>query len=153
MDKTRKPLLVGELNPYGADPKLALWPMPPSASGGRLCKILGVSTKEYLASFRRVNLCVGEWSDSRARQRAVLILVEELSAVVVPRLVLLGKKVCHAFYVPFIPFVTVESLVGVDLDRLRVAVLPHPSGRSRLWNDANAKYKARLAVARLWSED
>lgn len=76
-----KPLLVGEQNPYGADPKFALYPYPENSAGGRLCfKVFGLTRHEYLARFDRVNLCSGKWSMSRAwnepgayeRARAVL---------------------------------------------------------------------------------
>jgi hypothetical protein len=50
-------VLVGESNPYGADPRYALYPLPPQASGGRLARILGLSARQYLRAFpHRVNL-------------------------------------------------------------------------------------------------
>ena len=37
-----RPILVGMNNPYGADPAMALYPLPERASGGRLARILGL---------------------------------------------------------------------------------------------------------------
>jgi hypothetical protein len=52
-----KPLLVGEVNPYGGDPYYALYPAPDGCSGHRLCYlILGMRREDYLESFERINL-------------------------------------------------------------------------------------------------
>jgi hypothetical protein len=127
-----KPLLVGELNPYGADPKHALFPYPERSAGGRLChRILAMHRAEYLRSFDRVNLCVGKWSVPAARRRAF-----ELRQLRQPT-ILLGVKVCNAFLVHFRPF----EVSGGCL------VLPHPSGLCRLWNEPGAYERARTAVA------
>ena len=67
----RRILLVGESNPYGADPEFALFPLPERASGARLQEILRLSTGEYLRRHDRVNLCAeGKWSGPLARQSA-----------------------------------------------------------------------------------
>lgn len=134
-----RPLLVGELNPYGSDPRRALAPLPPGAAGGRLCKVLGMSPKEYLKAFDRANLCVGDWDDDRARDRARSLLRSPRAGFV-----LLGAKVCRAFGVAFDPF-TVSGDVG---DRGIFVVLPHPSGRCRLWNDPASAERARELVRR-----
>lgn len=71
-----KPLLVGEQNPYQADPRLAqrfaLYPDPPRCAGWNLChKIMGLPEREYLARFDRVNLCAGKWGVREARETAL----------------------------------------------------------------------------------
>lgn len=67
-----KPLLVGEANPYGGDPAYALYPYPRGCSGHRLCeKVMGLTDREYLDCFERVNLCPTKWSMRQARARAV----------------------------------------------------------------------------------
>ncbi len=131
-----KPLLVGELNPYGSDPKYALFPRPERSAGGRLCyKILGFeSSAQYFCGFDRVNLCTGKWSVGAARERAV-----ELKCTPRPT-ILLGVKVCNAFGVAFRPFEVVNAGYADYL------VLPHPSGLNRIWNQPGAYEKARSAV-------
>lgn len=143
-----KPLLVGELNPYGADPAFALYPLPGYASGGRLQVILDLTLREYLDRFDRVNLCTGRWSMGAARQAANEI------ALVCPRtVVLLGRRVASAFGMSGLrPFTVVdESRTSVVvhhgfLGANRYVLLPHPSGRCRAWNDAGAARLAREVV-------
>jgi hypothetical protein len=162
-----KPLLVGELNPYGVEPAMALYPLPERASGGRLAAILGLSRTAYLRSFDRVNLCVGRWWLALARDRASDILWDRLGGVrdrvwpaplEVPGtpfagarwkdrpddrrwLILLGAKVSKAFGRPYLPF-TKDELC-------RIVVLPHPSGLNRAWNMPGAADAARRLVADL----
>jgi hypothetical protein len=133
-----KTLIVGELNPYGSDPHFALYPLPAGAAGDRLCRILGLRRGDYLARFDRVNLCDGKWSASAARERAGEIMDSDHE-----RVVLLGSKVAKAFGVPFRPF---EFVPGCWQTLL---VLPHPSGRCRIWNDHRSVTNAKLAVAEL----
>ncbi len=136
-----KPLLVGEANPYGDDPKFALYPLPERASGHRLCTlIMGLSRGEYLRRFDRVNLCpTSEWSMREARETA-----RTLQSGQGP-LVLLGRKVVAAFG-PWggepAPF-TVYHGVRTYYD------LPHPSGLCREWSVPGAFERARALLAPL----
>lgn len=123
-----KPLLVGEVNPYGADPEMALYPLPEEASGGRLARILGLSRGEYLRRFDRVNLCSGRWSEREARDAAYALMTSGRPKI------LLGTKVRKAFgYDPFPLFTRSGDYY----------FLPHPSGRCRIWNRPGAYEKAR----------
>ena len=62
MDELRsRVLLVGEVNPYGADPRMALYHLPRGASGDRLREILGLDDATYIRRLSRVNLCTGRW--------------------------------------------------------------------------------------------
>ena len=130
-----KPLLVGEANPYGADPDYALYSLPEHASGGRLARILGLSRTEYLRRFDRQNLCPMEWSLQTARENAERIRGSSRAAVV-----LLGAKVTRAFGLAYVPFTTVGA---------RFFILPHPSGLSRGWNAPEAVQRARDLVKHL----
>lgn len=61
----RMPVLVGELNPYGADHFFALYCEPPTSSGGRLQRrVMALPRRQYL-SFPRYNLfeALREWDD------------------------------------------------------------------------------------------
>ena len=144
----QRPLLVGESNPYGDDPELALYPLPEHASGSRLAHILGLSKPAYLRIFDRMNLVDGPWSARRAKDaaKAVSMTRDEGS----PGIILLGAKVSEAFSIPFSPFSM--HLRGHGLLACRVAVLPHPSGRSRLWNDAGSFRLARWVVSNVVGE-
>ncbi len=131
-----KPVLIGESNPYGADPHFALYPVPDGCSGHRLCcLVLGMHRTRYLDAFDRVNLCAGEWNLRQARATAVELIQERMGEA---RLILLGAKVCAAFGVAFVPFTVADGIL------LR---LPHPSGLCRLWAEPGAFLRAREAVA------
>ena len=136
------PLLVGETNPYGADPHFALYPEPRGCAGWRLCvPILGLAPDVYLARFDRANLlATGSWSEPAARRAA-----SALAATGDERrmFVLLGAKVTAAFQPHFAT--TLIPFQRYFLGRSPVVVLPHPSGRCRVWGqkpDAVARARA-----------
>lgn len=139
-------LLVGELNPYGANPFLALYHLPRGASGDRLREILGLADAAYARRLAKVNLCTGRWSDPRARAAAQFLLDTTREEV----LVLLGCRVREAFGGP--AFFEQETRRLPDLarpgqERTRVLVtIPHPSGRNLLWNDPDAGRRARAVL-------
>ena len=140
-----KPLLVGELNPYGPDAHFALWSDPQGSAGWRLCHaILGLEQREYLRRFDRVNLCTGAWDPVHALEEAEKIVAERLVVIA------LGGRVARAFKVGFDPFaVTTRWLTHERGGKTEILVLPHPSGRCRLWNDPKNAERARSAVERL----
>lgn len=138
------PLIVGEQNPYGADPRFAMFPMPERSAGGRLCSlILGMQTSKYLLLFNRANLCDGPWSMPKARIRARQ-LWEDPATRPPGKLILLGSKVCKAFETAFTPFEIIEG--G------SILILPHPSGLNRLWNEPGIIERARAAVVDIYPE-
>lgn len=137
-----KILLVGELNPYGADPAFALYPLPAHASGARLMAILGLSLRQYLKEHDRVNLCTGAWAVGNARMMAAQILAERPPNTGV---VLCGSKVSYAFDVRYGgPFQQVITGRG-----LRLLSIPHPSGLNRMWNVPEVAEGVRAAYRQL----
>lgn len=98
-----------------------------------------MSTGQYLRTFARVNLCGDAWSASEARRRA-----HEVGLAATGPLVLLGSKVARSFGLKFRPFC--RASLAVEGRALRVVMLPHPSGRCRLWNERGARARARRAV-------
>ena len=127
-------VLVGEMNPYGADPEFALYPYPRQASGNRLREILGLTDNEYIA-LRRINLCEGRWTKRAAMARAGVIIQDDSVTLIV----MLGRKVATAFGRTYLdPF---------EIDG-RFLALPHPSGRCRVWGEPGARERAR----RVWKE-
>jgi hypothetical protein len=141
-----KILLVGELNPYGADPAYALYPLPERASGARLQDILGLSLTDYLKGHDRTNLCTGEYDPAKARERAAEIIAErrefsEQNPGHLRGLVLCGAKVAAAFGLPYEP----GKLHFPEQPKVVILILPHPSGRNRAWNDLTLSGRMRDA--------
>lgn len=136
-----KPVLVGECNPYGNDDEYALFPLPVGCAGWRLChKILALPRRTYLKRFERTNLVQGtRWSMPAARERA-----QELQRRVDASLVLFGSKVAQAFGYAFAPLSRPTD---------RVLILPHPSGRCRMWSTPGLTEAARFAVRSLAGAD
>lgn len=140
-----KPLLIGESNPYGHDPAFALYPLPEGCAGHRLCHvILGMAKREYLATFDRVNLLDGpKWGVPAARAAAVQLCRRGQP------LILLGVRVAKAFGVDSEPFRRRRLVIPADLLDVNVLILPHPSGRCRVWNEPGAVNRARRSVREL----
>jgi hypothetical protein len=144
-DRTNRVVLVGESNLYGADPNYALYPSPDQSAGYRLAVlILGMSQTAYLETFARTNLCPDKWSMRQARFNADKLLSRFTNFV------LLGSKVSAAFNVNFKPFTCQfygeDQLDGSDPRHARMLVLPHPSGRCRLWSDQGSINNARRSL-------
>lgn len=139
-----KPLLVGEDNPYGSDPRYALYPEPEYSAGGRLCRlIMQMTVRQYIRAFERVNLCSGKWSMPEAKAYAKKLAAWAYHSGT--PMVLLGSKVAGAFGLKFDPFTygdTVFGEVGDALFSVRIVQLPHPSGRNRMWNEPGSIEKA-----------
>lgn len=142
-----KILLVGELNPYGADPEYALYPLPVHASGARLQAILGLTLRQYLKEHDRVNLCTGEWNPRVAVEHAQTIHAGRADGTGV---VLCGVKVAAAFR-RAAAFTASEftPLSLAEHNKIHYCVLPHPSGLNRMWNVPEVAEKARALYLQL----
>lgn len=146
------PILVGESNPYGASPETALYPLPARASGGRLQRLVGVRRWRYV-EFERHNLCEEPWRIRTARVRASQLMLGNRGRV----LVLLGRKVAHAFGEKDTPPFSLVDVGQGDRYRrqtpsavppheshwTRLVLLPHPSGLNRQWQEPGAYERAR----------
>ena len=152
--------LIGEHNPYGADPRYALFPAPARSAGARLCRVLGMTRAGYIARFERRNLLTGpsperdvfRWSVSKAREAASAIrrgMGEGDCAV------LLGARVAAAFGAPFKPCEgwTCCYTGSAGPGEVLYLTIPHPSGRSLLWNEQGMADRVRLAVEELWRSE
>lgn len=126
--------VVGELNPYGADPRLALYHLPRGKSGDRLRKVMGLPDHSY-ARLKKVNLCTGRWSDEAAAAEVSRLVGSKIFDE--RALILLGTRVRRAFEVVGV------RLPGPFTAAGRVVSLPHPSGRCRLWNGQEGVRRAR----------
>jgi len=133
-------VLVGEMNPYGSDPRYALFCAPEYSAGGRMQRlVLGLKRHRYL-EIPRYNLCTGRWSMPQAREAAQAILNRHSDGHD-DIIVALGAKVAGAFGLKY------------DVCKLfffgahgRVLVLPHPSGLNRMWNDPELVGRCRKAL-------
>ncbi len=139
-------LIVGEDNPYGRDPRAALFHLPRRAAGNRLREHLGLTDVQYMR-LKKVNLCPEKWSLTIAREVASQIMGDERWKVVI----LLGNKVKKAFehtnckdQLPFFG--------SCFFCRPVLVSLPHPSGRNLLWNEPDARQKARDLLSRICPE-
>jgi hypothetical protein len=125
-------VLVGEVNPYGADPAFALYHLPRRASGDRLRKHLGLHDHTYHA-LRKVNVCTGKWTRAEASASAwALKAMAEPGTV----FVLLGTRVRA-------PFLGPDFFFAQKYPRHTLATLPHPSGVNRMWDVPGARERAR----------
>ncbi len=135
-----RPVLVGELNPFGPSSHYALYPEPVNCAGWRLChKVMGLTADQYLERFIRINLCSRSWNKRHAELRAFQIMNEQVARGT--PVVLLGAKVCSAFGVPYTPFTVMRHLGDSNY-----VVLPHPSGRCLKWNEPGAYGRARRVL-------
>ncbi len=134
------PVFVGESNPYGQDPRYALFPLPIGSAGHRLQGLVcGVRRSTYVG-FPRYDLCGAKWSIVEARATAFEIMVRHNPGVIV----LLGRKVASAFGAGAVPsftrFPRLDSRIGEYI------VLPHPSGLCREWHKPGAFEQARALL-------
>lgn len=114
------------------EPKYALFPYPPGCAGWRLWKMTGLSRAEYVALDRRnlLNHFPGSGFPVSEARAAAEAMTPSLSG---RRVLLLGTGVACAFGLNPTP---ASYLSWVDTTTgLRVAVVPHPSGRNRWYND------------------
>jgi hypothetical protein len=156
-------LLIGEAPGPNTDPFLPLFPEPRNSAGGRLLKYADIPMADWIGKLVKMNLCDETWSVRRAvagRARALAFLFDERNYFEKRplRVLLLGARVARAWgcYGPFgyeehayglNPIVTSRSVASDKT--LRVAWIPHPSGKNRAYNSRRNQLRARRAV--LWA--
>ena len=146
-------IFVGE-SPAKADVQ-AFWPFVPGA-GARLCGLLGLNPHEFWGRVRR-GLYVAtnifswpdpDWSDrDLAVSRSLMVAQEHLQVGVGNRawtLIMCGRRVAGAFQDDRPYFEVRETGQGN-----RAVVVPHPSGRCRVWNDKVSVRKFRRVMTEL----
>lgn len=155
MTPAARPLLIGERPPPAADldTHSPLYPLPRGCSGHRLQVVSGLDKSDYLRAFDRMNLVPtpgGGWDRDLACWAATSLL--RGCALRDRHVVLLGARVRDAFagHAP----VLLEMEVAVErwlplAGGCHVALVPHPSGRSRAWNDAGVRERVRRLLSRL----
>lgn len=131
-------------------------------AGRNLAEIAGWEWRDYLHWTIRRNLFYLPtppeiWAPQVARFSA-MILLREWTGKGIPMIVL-GSKVKEAFEagtretIPTYEFKTIGAVYetfGGEIDvSIRVAHVPHPSGRNRYWNTAHNRDQARLFLHHL----
>lgn len=145
-------LLVGEAPGPNTDARFPLFPEPNNSAGGRLLKYAGIAPADWLGKLVRMNLCDGAWSARRAvagRARALAFLFDEKNNYDGEplRVLLLGTRVARAWSC-YGAFGTHEEAYYRG-PTIRVAWIPHPSGKNLLYNSRRNQLRARRAV--LWA--
>ena len=153
-DHTR-PVIIGMNNPYGTDPKYALYPAPQKAAGYRLYKMLEEAfnrrhpppalllRKAYIDGFDRRNILSGHWTMDRAKKIGRLMA----QGLINRRVVVLGRGPEAALGLPktdwFMhnryewPRVLADGSHGFDY-----WTIPHPSGMCREYNNPENRQRA-----------
>jgi len=146
--QTARILVVGEVSPLLNGGAIALSRLPKNSSWDRLRRLLGLSDADYDGCMTKTNLCAEKWHMYKARQRAreiwssVLGRIGEYSDCDV--LVMLGSRVREIFggmglgHVDYFGY----RCLPHSLPHLKVVSLPHPSGRSRAWNDPSSRTRS-----------
>jgi hypothetical protein len=145
-------LLIGEAPGPNTDGTIPLFPHQPGCAASRLMGYAGLKPSDWLGRLRRVNLCEESWSQGEANA-GVIKAIEWLTAD--PnlldgqplRVLLLGRRVADAWQVGAQPFGFTKRTV--NRTRIRIAWIPHPSGRCLAYNDRKNQLRARRAV--LWA--
>lgn len=133
-------------NPLSQEPEHALFPYPPGCTGWRLYDMLqeacpGVLKHQYLATFDRRNLVVGDWSVRAARLGARAMYASLCGREVV----VLGNGPRDAFGLK--PLLLHPQLIaGITWRQL-----PHPSGRNLWYNDRANRALAAALLAELYN--
>lgn len=135
-------LLIGEHNPLSINRRYALYDRPEGCAGHRLrTRILGLRRSTYLGPMiHRTNLCVGSWRSDIATRVAADLVRSQRRECAYSAVVLLGVKVREAFGVD------VSAFRHVRVGGMILAALPHPSGRTRDWNEPMATHVARCLM-------
>lgn len=145
-----RPILLAMVNPYSDDPKFALWPDPPGCSGWRMWKMVadacGMSMGEYVRLFDRRNLLTGKkWDVLRANRMGGQFLC---SLAAGSSVVVFGRQTWTA-----LNLVHVEPGGAVQARDSTLYFAPHPSGRSRYYNDELARWNIGRLMGNLVLRD
>lgn len=133
----------------------AFWPFSPG-SGANLCRLLGIEPGDFWRRRRSgkiVTANVFDWPDPDWRDRDLVVnrsfVICSDYLTVGPGLekwilIMLGRRVAQAFQDSRPYFEVRETGEGN-----RAVVVPHPSGRCRVWNDKKNVKKFRKCMAEL----
>jgi len=148
------PLLIGQAPGKGwsGDPEEILC----GKVGKRLAKLMGISFERYQVDTERVNLLdvypgkdKGGKGDAWPKRKAESKATEMLPLLEDKTVVFLGRNVADAFGFSDLSYLQWRYGTGVAE---RVAVIPHPSGIVRWWNDARNRKEAQRFLSAIFSD-
>jgi len=144
-----KPILLGLQNPYSDDPRNALAPYPKRSAGWRLWRMMNdvrpIDRRVYMNAFVRRNLFgLGIPEERAEKQEIARRFVSELQPG--STIVILGSDLTD-----YISSVLTGSLRRMLIhpqvaDGFTWRCLPHPSGRSPIYNDATMRKIAGMML-------
>ena len=126
-------MIVGD-NPGNHTGDNPLYPYPIGCAGYRLWQMTDLSLAQYRA-LEKVNLFGSE--TEKREQNTTNARTMWLKVAMYKKVLLLGEAVRKSMCPDSQAFDMIETLSG-----LTVYCLPHPSGRNRVWNDAENVHRA-----------
>lgn len=145
-----KPILLGLSNPYSDNPRHALAPFPKRSTGWRLWRMMDgvrpIDAKRYMNAFDRRNLFGTHEPVGKAERQA--IAKDFLSTIPLgSTIVLLGTDLQECIS-PILSGAIKRVLIHPQvIDGFTWRCLPHPSGRSPLYNDPVMRNLAGMMLA------
>ena len=149
-----KPLLVGMNNPYSTDSHFALYPSPENSAGFRLYLMLKeagdrdgvrVTKEDYVNDFARTNLVNGYMYTREAvtfgRPRVLDLMRNRLT-------VICGAGTARDMKLIHYRFSLEKQIIGP----YSYWVIPHPSGRTREYNDPEMRHRVGELLLSLYKE-
>lgn len=139
--------LVGEAPGPNTNPDMPLYPAPERSAAGRLMTMLAWTRAEYLRTFARANM-LREYPGASFPLGRARPLAEGVAQSLAPRpLLLMGRGVAMAFSFPHERVLEWEDYRLGDT-YIRAAVVPHPSGRNRWYNNPHNVVAMRMFIER-----
>lgn len=141
-------VFVGQAPADGQDPR---HPLVGGSTGRRLAGLLEMTDLEFAVAFERVNVldefpgrsAGGDAFPPAKARRGARALMPRLKNKIA---ILLGRGVATAFGFGNFPFLSeIHAVHRLSEDRycpVRYVIFPHPSGRSRWWNDSERAWAA-----------
>lgn len=112
------------------------------AVGRRIAELAGLSWDDYLALTERRNLLAVNPGETWPTAEAAAAGDEMMPQLFSRRTILLGQRVARAFGAR-VPPLQFEPILEGRPDLGKWAVVPHPSGRNRWWNEPENRSAAR----------
>lgn len=142
-----RPLIIGQAPGRDTKAEFPMYPLPKGRAGDRLMKLMGLDMRDYLKLFDRMNLI--EWfpgasvDGDKFPMRVARVAATGARPLLAGRTVIMvGRGVSSAFGLDKQEFlewaempVRRRCIVSKAPWKARVAVVPHPSGRSRWYNE------------------
>lgn len=151
-----KPVFVGLRPNVESDNGVAL-PFKPNSTGLRLVEWMGCTEEEFRRAFVRVNVCPFADGFGYLNQPAIEnMYMQESAENLVPLLrdrevIMLGPAVAAAFRIKRKSY-RFCHFFDHPTEHMLVCVIPHPSGKNRLYNNPIVRAEARNVLRYVWNK-